>query len=249
MVNKRWLTLALSLLGVFGVGGTAYVAVRCSKVADEKETKKEKILAYAPAVVVGVGTSAAILGSHYVSRQEIIALTATCGYLASNRDKIETKLKEKFGMEKLSEIRQEVAKEQIEESKINLNGAPWDNVEWKRGFSAEYTGRGNERFLDWESGRQFFSNYRDVREGIRKINQDFKENKSVYYNELYRYWGIQETDFGQREGWFITDDNYYDFDIEEPLPFDLVHVNIGEPDDMWIIYNHGIPPMKFWMEV
>ena len=243
-ISKRWISLGLSLLGVLGVGGTAYVAVRCSKKADEKETVKEKAIAYIPAAIVGVGTGAAILGSQYVSRQEIMALTATCGYLVSNRDKIEAKIKEKFGVEKLSEVRQEVVKEQIKD-----DDKPWDDKKWnEKRTTVEYTGRGNELFMDWYSGRKFYSNYRDVCAGIKKLNYNFHQGIYVSLNDLYDYWGIEKTQFGEQFGWPANDD-YYDYSLEEPIPFDIVHVNAGQEDDMYIIQHRGTPPMECWMEV
>lgn len=252
VINKRWLSLGLSILAVFGVGGTAYAAVKCSKKADEKTELKDKIIAYSPAIIIGVGTSAAILGSHYISRKEIVALTASCAYLAKNRDKIESKIREKFGDDKLKEVRQEVASEQVKEdkNKVKVNDTPWDNLKWKeKTITVEYTGRGNERFLDWESGRQFYSSYKDVCDGIKKLNYDFHKGESVCWNDLYQYWGLDTTLFGDRFGWPANED-HYDLDLEEPIPFDIIHANAGDgEEEMYIIYNRGVPPMEYWMEV
>ena len=243
-INKRWISLGLSLLGVFGVGGTAYVAVKCSKNAEEKTELKEKELAYVPAIITGVGTSAAILGSHYISRKEIVALTATCTYIAKNRDKIEAKIREKFGNEKLEEIRQEVAKEQID-----VAGTPWDDIKWReKHVTVEYTGRGKEKFMDWESGRQFYSSYKDVLDGIKRLNYRFHNGEYVCWNDLYEEWGLEKTDFGNRFGW-IPNEDYYPVDLDTPIPFDIVHVNSGQEDDMYVIYQQGIPACEYWMEV
>ena len=238
VINKRLLSLALSLLGILGVGGTAYVAVKCSKKAEEKTETKEKILAYAPAIVAGVGTSAAILGSHYVSRQEIMALTATCTYLASNREKIEAKVREKFGADKLVETKKEIA----------LAGTPWDNVEWNGKVTIENTGTGRERFLDWFGGRQFYSSYENVMKGIKKLNYRFHNGEYVSYNDLYEEWGISKTQLGETFGWPANED-YIDYDIDNPIPFDIVHLNPGKEDDMYVIQYTMTPPMEAWMEV
>lgn len=238
MIAKRWITLGLSLLGVLGVGGTAFVAVKCSKKADEKETTKEKLFAYAPAIVVGAGTSAAILGSHYISRKEIVALTATCTYLASNREKIESKIREKFGPEKLVEAKKEIA----------VNGTPWDNTKWNEKITIENTGTGKERFLDWFSGRQFYSSYENVMKGIKKLNYRFHSGEYVCYNDLYEEWGIEPTQLGNTFGW-PANSEWYDYEIENPIPFDIVHINPGQEDDMYIIQHTMTPPMECWMEV
>ena len=105
-LNKRMITMGLSLLGVAGVGVTSLVSIKCHEKAKTKTTKKEKMIAYAPAIGVGVAASACILGSHYIDAKEIAALTATCGYLASNKQKIEGFIKEKFGSKKLLEAKE-----------------------------------------------------------------------------------------------------------------------------------------------
>lgn len=249
MISKRWITLGLSLLGVLGVGGTAYTAVKCSKKADEVEDKKEKVKAYAPAIIVGVGTSAAILGSHYISRKEIVALTATCAYLTKNRDKIEAKIREKFGEEKLSEVRKEVAKETTEESDLKVNDTPWDWVDWKGNrVTVEDTGRGKDRFFDWYSGRFFLSSYEDVLRGLKRLNHDFHMGNYVCMNDLYGYWGIQSTQLGGTFGWPANDD-YCDYNLEEPIPYEIIHIDPGTDNEVYIIELRGTPPMECWMEV
>ena len=233
MLNRRTLSLILTLLGVGGVGGTAFLAVKCNRKADGKETVKEKILAYAPAIVCGVGTSACILGSHHISRKEIMALTASCTYLAANRDKIEQKIREKFGDEKARQIIGEVAKERTP-------------IE---GEIIERTKGGNLKFMDFYSGRLFYSTYENVVEGIKKLNHDFHNGEYVCFNDLYRYWGIEETQLGYEFGW-PANDVYYDWSLDMPIQFDIVKVDEDKPEGpLRIIYLTTDSPMQCWQEV
>ena len=60
-------------------------------------------------IVVSGLTIACIIGSHKLSMKEIAALTATCGYLATNRDKLETEIRKlPGGEEALKAVKKEV---------------------------------------------------------------------------------------------------------------------------------------------
>ena len=244
-MTKRALSLVLSLIGVGGVGITSWISVKCSKKAEKKETKKEKVLAYLPAIISGVGTSACILGSHHISRKEIAALTASCTYLAANRDKIETKIKEKFGEDKLSEIKQEAATEQVREEnhvEKKLNG--------KTGRQTiEETGYGDTLFLDLYLGRKFRSSLDHVIKAEKNLNYEFHSGRSVCMNDFYAYLGIDPTRAGDQFGW-PYDEDYIDPDLETPIEFDNIKTEDENGELMYIIdFKYGYQPMDYWMEI
>ena len=179
-MNTRWISLGLSLLGIGGVGLTSYISIRCHEKAKEKTETKDKILAYAPAVISGVGTSVCILGSHRANRKEIAALTASCTYLAANRDKIEKKIKEHFGQEKLQEVKQEVGIEMSRERKTTQT-----KKLIPRTSSIEWTGNGPLKCFEGYSGRYFYSTLEKVKEAEKKLNNRLHDGEYVCLNDFY----------------------------------------------------------------
>jgi hypothetical protein len=75
-------SLILSCLAGLGVIGTGWLSARAALKAERRESKKEKILAYVPAVVCGASTLVCIGASTYISREEITVLTAACAATA-----------------------------------------------------------------------------------------------------------------------------------------------------------------------
>ena len=250
MVSKRAISLILSLIGVGGVAATSFLSVKCSKKADTKETKKDKVIAYAPAIISGVVTSGCILGSHHISAKEIAALTASCTYLAANRDKIERKVQEKFGREGLLDIKKEVAKEETTNTKAlatTETRKPKDH--FKEGQTIESTGHGNTLFVDLYLGRKFRSSLQHVEWAERQMNNEFHDGKYVSMNDFYGYLGIDKTYAGEEFGWPANDD-YYDYHLDEPIHFENIK---GEDDDGELMYvidiGYGSYPMAGWNEV
>ncbi len=219
-INRRIITLTLSLLGVVGVGGTAVVAIKChDKVKDEPD-KKKKLLGYAPAIATGVATGACIMGSHYISAKEIAALTASCAYLASNRDKILTQVREKYGDDAVQEIQKEVAAEKVEakpESKCN------DIIQ-----TSKHGGR--VKFVEFYLGREFYSTLEQVEQAERDLNWTFHNGEYVCMNDFYRLLGLTYTRAGDDFGWPANED-YYSYELNDPIIFEniLAEDENGEP--------------------
>ena len=226
-MNNRWITLGLSLLGVGGVGLTSWLSVKCYEKAKTKKDKKEKLIAYAPAIVSGLGTSACILGSHHISNKEIAALTASCAYLASNREKIESKIKEKFGQEKLQEVKKEVGKE------LTVT----DQSSSRKGICYEKTGKGNVRFLSYDQGRYFLSSLDEVQKADRMINHMCSKGIIPTWNDYYDLLGIQNTRWG--EEYIIPDDKWGSWNIDKPVEFEYIEWNDEEGKECYIIYTVG----------
>lgn len=243
MIKRRTLSLILSLIGVGGVGATSWLAVRCSKKAETAEGKKGKILAYAPAIGAGVATAGCILGSHHVSTKEIAALTATCGYLTANREKIQKVVKEKFGDEKLQEVNQAVAQEEMKEAKDFKKKKPLI------GQTIEETGYGDVLFTELYLGRKFRSSVEHVEKAIKELNREFHYGNYVSMNDFYDYLGIETTLAGENFGWPANDD-FYDYNLETPIEMELIK---GEDDGGEVMYaidiHYGFFPMEGWMEV
>lgn len=249
-ISRRTISLILSLIGVGGVAATSFLSVKCSKKAETKETKKEKLIAYAPAIACGVVTSGCIVGSHHISAKEIAALTAGCGYLAANREKFEKKIQEKFGKEELLNLKKEVAKN----DDLPVKVIDTKNGKKIRGDSmhqtVEETGHGDTLFVELYLGRKFRSSLQHVEWAQKQINNDFHEGKYVSLNDFYGYLGIEKTYAGEEFGWPANDDFYDYISLDEPIHFENIK---GEDDNGELMYvidiGYGSYPMVGWNEV
>lgn len=232
-MNRRIVSLVLSLIGVGGVGVTSWLAVRCSKKSEQETEKKKKILAYAPAIASGIGTAGCILGSHRVSSKEIAALTAGCTYLAANRDKIEKKVKEKFGKEKLQEIKKDIKPQEL----------------ISQGQSIEWTGKGTVKFLDGYSGRLFYSSLEAVKKAERIFTERLQDGEYVSWNDFYSLLGIERTHFGHQFG-YVPNEDYYERSLYEDNPIGFENVP-GEDDDGKLMYVIEIEmyPVECWEDI
>ena len=71
-------SIALAVIGSMCVIATGVVSAVCSRKAEEKETRKEKVLAYAPAIGVGAATIGCIALGTKISATEIAGLSVAC---------------------------------------------------------------------------------------------------------------------------------------------------------------------------
>lgn len=233
-MNSRWITLGLSLAGVAGVGVTSWLSIKSHDKARDKQTKKEKFIAYIPAITSGVLTSACILGSHRISRKEIIALTASCAYLTTNKEKLEKIVKEKFGPEKLAEVKKEVSRQMIKERKPGT-------------VKIETTGYGNVHFVESVLGREFYCSEAHVKWSFKTLNAMFQHGDNVNMNTLYELWGLKKTKDGYEWGW-PEDDDCFGYSPDEPIHPEIVK---GLDENGKLMYWIDIltrPPIKDYME-
>ena len=230
-INRRIITLTLSLLGVIGVGGTAVVAIKChDKVKDEPDIKK-KIRGYAPAIATGVATGACIMGSHYISAKEIAALTASCAYLAGNRDKIVAKVREKYGDEAVKEVQKEsVIHNPSSEVEMSSKG-------------------GDVKFVEYYLGREFYSTLEQVEDAERKVNWMIHSGEDVCMNDFYRMLGLRHIGAGNDFSWAACDEEVGPYPSDGPIIFENIQ---GEDEDgrlMYIIDIRKVPSNSWFREV
>lgn len=231
-IKKSTISLAMTILGVIGVGTTSILSVKCSKKAEQKETKKEKIIAYAPAIASGALTVGCIVGSHHVSRREIAALTASCGYLAANRDKIERKIKKEFGEGKAKEIRQEAAREAVMQ---------------QQGDYIEVTGYGNMLFCEYQFGRKFYCSLERVEWAEKQINHRFHSGEYVSMNDFYELLNLEKCKAGEDFGW-PAEDSCYDYSLESPIEFNNIP-GYDENENPIMMIDIATRPIEFYYDL
>lgn len=235
-MNGAKLSLGLTILGVLGVGTTAWLSVRGCKKAENESEKKKKIIAYVPAIISGVGTAACIIGSHRVSRKEIIALSATCAYLTANRDAIEKKIREKYGEEELTDIRKEVLKEVKRDD---------DSMIEEPSFVLDRSKK--VHFVEWYLGREFYSTLERVEAAEKELNWRFHQGEYVSMNDFYHLLGLRGSRAGWEFGWPANED-YYFYNMDTPIDFENI---LGEDENGEVLYMIDIrtEPMEGWMDV
>lgn len=174
-MNTKLIRLALSWLGVAGVGITSWLSVKCSKKAEQETDPKKKLLAYTPAIVSGVATSFCILKPTYMANKEIGALAAGCAYLAQNKDKL--------------------ALPGTSESQKKDDKTPWE------GHCIEWTGKGTTLCFSEFDGRMFYSCEDSINQAVDALNERAVVGEFLSLNTFYRFLGISLTDFGEDYGW------------------------------------------------
>lgn len=238
-MNSRWISLGLSLLGVGGVGLTSYLAIKGHDKAKDKTDKKEKLLAYKWAILSGVSTSACILGSHHVSSKEIAALTASCTYLAANRDKILNKVQEKLGKEETKAIAKEAALDISKERNTPT--------------VIEETGHGKIHFVEDMFGREFYSSLEHVEWAEKMLNHLYCHDEKTDYNTFYELLGLKKTLSGWEYGW-PRNETFYDSDsfgysTDMPILFENTKAEDEDGNLCYVISVRMTPPVNGYLEL
>lgn len=233
-MNTRWIRLGLSLVGCAGVGVTSWLSIKGHEKAKFTQDKKSKFYCYAPAIASGVLTSACILGSHHLSSKEIATLTASCGYLAVNRKKIMTKVKEQLGEEKAKEIQTEVAEEQMKEKKPEI--------------LVEDTGHGRIHFIEDMFGREFYCSLEHVEWAEKMLNHMFMQGERVNYNTFYELLNLKKTRAGWENGWPLNED-IYGYSADKPIYFENIPVELDDGERGYLISVRTTPPVSGYLEM
>ena len=259
-MKKPDLKIVLSLVGIAGIVATAYAAhkggekvAEKKKEATEKEEEfgiKETMMCHIPTIALGAVTCGSIIASYKLSAREIAALSASAAYLTTNRDMLERKLRESIGDEKVDQIKDKLALK-------NIANAPKKGITNKK-IVAEETGYGDHLIYDTYSGRMFRSSIEEVDKGIRAFKRDFEgydgmDRSPVCYNDLFEYWGINQTDWGEQYGW-NTNEDFFDNEITFITKLvkreDIGNYAIkGVDEDVYIISLYAIHfPSEDWID-
>lgn len=192
-----------------------------------KEKAIEAVKSFAPLAVATGGTIFCIAKANKSATKVIAGISATAGYLATNRDRLKEALKNSTGETVL----------------------PCD-MPYEYGGSIEATGNGDLKCFEGYSGREFYSSEEAVREAVGRFQSRFLGGEYLSLNDLYEELDIRPSHFGHQFGWPANPD-YYDtnIDIEVTRLDDYIKsdgTRAGEPCLVIDIYTY---PMECWMEV
>lgn len=167
-------SLILSGLAGIGVIITGYLSAKCALKAEDRETTKEKALAYAPAIVSGCATVACIGVSTYISGEEIAAVTLACSAMAQKypdyRKAVhetvtpdeEARINEAFYLKEIDRLEQELAEREHPRDDDDL-----------------------VMFVDSYSGYPFRARMDEVDYGIEQANQHYRESGCLAWSDIF----------------------------------------------------------------
>lgn len=152
----------------------------------EKLTNLEKVKvagpAYIPAALVGVSTIACIFGANALNKHQQASLMSAYAMLDTSYKEYRAKVKDLYGDDADTEVRNDIAKDKYEEADIQ-------RVE------------GFDLFFDEFSGRFFKSTLAEVQRAEYEINRDLNLRDWATINEFYDYLKIPHVDAGDIIGW------------------------------------------------
>lgn len=175
---------------------------------------------YAPAVVLGAVSIAAIVGGHAILRKRNIALAAAYATLDKGFKEYRGRVIERFGKELDRELRYNIKSKEIEEVEVAEDGT--EVVTTKTGEVADPNLNSiYARFFDdgctgWTKDPEY--NLMFLRDQQRYANDLLKSRGHIFLNEVYDMLGIQRTKAGACVGWIYDEknpvgDNFVDFGI------------------------------------
>lgn len=169
---------------------------------------------YAPAVIVGLASIAALTGSHVVLNRRNVALTAAYAAVDKAFRQYRDRVLEEFGYDKDQELRYGYEEREIVEEtdkgpktkmlkRVSVNSAS---------MYAKWFDEGNP---NWEpsAGR----NMMFLRMQQQFANDKLHMNGYLFLNDVYEMLGMKRTSEGQAVGWVLdggNSDNFVDFGFE-----------------------------------
>lgn len=134
---KRHSSTMLTTIGAIGVVATAVIAVKNTpkalRILDEAEqekgeelTVKEKIVTagpvYIPAIAVGISTIACIFGANTLNKRNQAALMSAYALLDQSYKDYKRKVSDIYGEDADKKVVEEIAKDEYEETGIDVDG-------------------------------------------------------------------------------------------------------------------------------
>lgn len=175
---------------------------------------------YAPSVVLGVASLAAILTSHKILRGRNIALAAAYATVDKGFKEYRERLIERFGGELDKELKYNIKAKEIEEVVTDENGeervvktiVDTATIEDYSAYARVF----DETCLGWTKDAEY--NMMFLKQVQNNANLILKREGFIYLNDVYKMLGFSPTKAGQVVGWMYDPngelgDNYIDFGI------------------------------------
>lgn len=162
---------------------------------DTKLTKFDQVKLvwphYIPPAVVGVITITSIVTAHRISSKKIAALVVASGISDRALAEYKEKVIEKFGEKKETDIRDEIAQEQVLRTPANSS-------------QIILTGTGDVLCFDTLTGRYFPSTVEDIKRAENRINYEIIHFNYASLSMFYEEIGLPPTDYTDSVGWNLN---------------------------------------------
>lgn len=157
----------------------------------EDFTLKEKFFitwrAYVPAGIAAATTLTCVIGAQGINQNRQAALIGAYTLLEKGSAQYQEKVLEAVGEKKDTQIRDSVAKQQLEEAPSGKNMV--------------YMGTGEHLFYDPYGNNYFKSSMETIRQIVNNVNELLLSGDTVSLNEFYGMLGINPCNFGNEVGW------------------------------------------------
>lgn len=238
-LTARSKSLILSGVACVGVVLTGYFSAKGALKAEERDAKKDKVLAYAPAIASGCVTIACICASTYISGEEIGALTLALAASAQRFADYRKVVHENVSAEEEERINEAFYLKEIERLETEL-------------AEREHPREDDDLcdFVDSFSCYTFRARYEDVEAGIEKAINLYKEQGFIPWCDIFYL--LNDGDTGPSRS-IIGDDGYggygwsegmFEQMYENALSFDvfLEQLTCDRPNVFTINYNVAPEP-------
>jgi hypothetical protein len=228
----------LTGIGIAGMLTTTVLAVKATpKALKDIEEYKEAVLRdhekikpidavkvawkhYIPAAVTGTLSVACLVGASSVNVRRNAALATAYKLSEKAFTEYREAVTETVGEKKECEVRDTMAKRQVEKNPISKN-------------TIIYTGKGDSLFYDATCGRYFKSNIDKINKVVLELNKRMRDEMEITLNEFYYEISteLESVDIGDYLTWSI-DDEYID------VHFSAILVN----DEPCTVMSFNTPP-------
>ena len=200
---------------------------------------------YAPAVLVGTVSVAAVLGGHNILRKRNVALAAAYTAVDKSFKEYRGRVIERFGKELDKELRFNVKAKEFEKTVTNEDGTEEvvkeiANVADPGNLYSDYAKCFDDGCKGWEKDPEL--NLMFLRRTQDYANERLQRKGYLFLNDVYDMLGIPQTKAGQIVGWVYDEknpigDNYVDFgiyDINKEKNREFVN---GYERTIWLDFN------------
>lgn len=206
--TNKHIPTVLTIAGVCGVFGTAIMAVKATPKAlkmlqmkknelkeDEELSKVDTFLivwkCYIPSFVIGLSTTACIIGIHVLDKRNQASLASAYAMLRESYKQYRDAVKQVYGEDADARIKAEIAKDTwVSSYGISL-------------YSPDADASDKMLFYDFFSKRYFEATFASVINAEYHLNRNLMLRGYSTINEFYDFLGLENTEYGDELGWVL----------------------------------------------